>query len=88
MYGIKSRVAASGLNTCPGSAEVVVGSWVEPCSVSWLARSGLPDKVTLALFTIVAGETPFVVSPIEDGSCAVSGLIVFSKGSSGGVVTP
>lgn len=63
------RVAASGLDMCPDSAEVVVGTWVEPCSASLLARSGLSDKATLELLTFVDDMIPLVMSPVENGSC-------------------
>ena len=86
--GIKSRVVASGIDTCPGSAAAVVGSWGELFSASLLARSGFPDKVTLGLLTIVAGVILLVMSPMEVAGCEVVVLIMFSKGNLGGFLTP
>lgn len=74
---------ASGLDTCP---KVVARSWVELFSASLLARSGLPDKITPELPSTVIGVAPLVMSPVENGSCDVVGLSMFSKGSSAFVV--
>lgn len=64
----------------------MAGSWKELFSDFLLARYGFPDKITLELLTSVVGVTLFTVCPTGDGSCEVVGLIMLSKGISGGVV--